>query len=432
MTLCVDGLTIRNEGRFKAYKGQLLIYNILLGLEQNYIPNCTYIMSKSWKIDSTSDPREGSSCFDLLGVINYDTRDRDYVDQTINAIKWLRYVREYGCVLSPLDLDTPNLSINMSNSYDMPWGEVKKELSKETKDITMVWNLTAKHRNIGFKKNIKKWTDIKCTTTNLDMNNGKRADTIDCILNINRQNENKILPKKLEQITDNRFNWKTKYPTDFYIDFETLGDTFVKQNKDNINLENSGGISDFVFMIGVGYEENDEWKYDVFCCENYTLEDEEKNTKNFIKFLNSTAKRLNPNDDYHIRLFHWSHAEQTQMEKLFERHQSLLKFWTEYIGWVDMCDIFIKNPIVVKGSLCFKLKEIGRAMFSHGLIETCWESNKVSDGLNAMLLGIRYYEMKKNNDLTEEIENTFIDIIKYNEIDCKIIWDIVKFLRKLK
>ena len=431
MTLCVDGMTIRNEGRFKAYKGQLLIYNILLGLMQNYIPECTYIMSKSWKIDSSRDPQEGSSCFDLMGVINYVDRDIDYVQQTINGINWIRYVREYGSVLSPLNLETSNLSVNMSNYYDTPWTNIKKTLCIETKDITAIWNLTSKQRNIGFSKNIKQWTDINCTTLNLDMNSGKKAETIDLILHINKQSEYKVLPNKLSEIKDNRFNWKKKYPTDFYIDFETIGDTFIRQNKNDIDVNNSKGISDFVFMIGVGYEENSEWKYEVFFCNNYTLNDEYNVLLEYINFIKETTKRLDPNQEYFPRLFHWSHAEQTIMEKLLNRHQSLSKLWIEldYIGWVDMCDIFIKTPIVVKGALCFKLKEIGKALFANGLIMTCWENSSISDGLNAMISAIKYYELKKQNVLNDDVKNIFVDIIKYNEIDCKSVWEIVSYLR---
>lgn len=429
MTLCVDGQTIRNEGRFKAYKGQLLIYNILLGFLQNYIPETTYIMAKSWKIDSSHEPQEGSSCFDLMGIINYSDRDSDYVNQTIEAINWIRYVREFGSILSPISLDNEELCVNMSNSYDTPWTEIKKDICSKTNDITAVWYLTTKQRAIGFNKNIKKWSDVRCTTSNLNMNSGSKSNTIDLILNINRQSVNKILPKTLAEIKDNRFNWKKKYPTDFYIDFETIGDTFMKQT--DFDLDNSKGISDFVFMIGIGYEENSEWKFKVFFCDDYTLNDEYKICESFIKFIRYIASKVDPDSNYPIRLFHWSHAEQTIMKKIFQRHPGLLKLWDEYFAWIDMCNIFVKTPVVVKGSLCFKLKDVGKALYSHGLIETCWEEGKLSNGLNAMISGIKYYELKKQNLLTQEMEDSFVDIIKYNEIDCKTVWDIVRMLRRL-
>ena len=54
---------------------------------------------------------------------------------------------------------------------------------------------------------------------------------------INKQNQIKISPNKLENIKDNRFNWHRKFPTDFYIDFETITTTLGEQN--DIDIFNS-------------------------------------------------------------------------------------------------------------------------------------------------------------------------------------------------
>jgi len=65
-------------------------------------------------------------------------------------------------------------------------------------------------------------------------------------------------------------------------------------------------------------------------------------------------------------------------------------------------------------------------MFSNGLINTYWDRSEMSDGLAAMTAGIQYY--KKENK-TNKDEETFNSIIKYNRIDCKVLWDIVNYLR---
>jgi hypothetical protein len=116
------------------------------------------------------------------------------------------------------------------------------------------------------------------------------------------------------------------------------------------------------------------------------------------------------------------------LERAFERHPNLLKKWENHIEWIDMCNIFTSTPIVVKGALCFKLKEIGNAMYNNGLIDTYWDSGNVSDGLSAMHEGIKYYN-KQNK--TESDKTIFKNIIKYNKIDCKVVWDITKCLRNL-
>jgi uncharacterized pyridoxamine 5'-phosphate oxidase family protein len=70
-------------------------------------------------------------------------------------------------------------------------------------------------------------------------------------------------------------------------------------------------------------------------------------------------------------------------------------------------------------------------MKAHQMIETEWDTaSTVSDGLNAMIMAGRYYIKKRQQTLTENDKKIFQDIIKYNEIDCKVMLDIVDYLRK--
>jgi hypothetical protein len=154
MSLCVDGKTIRNEGRFCAYKGQLLIYNTILGDIQGYMCPRTYIMAKSWKIDNKES---GYCCYDRLGEITYTDID---IDNTVDAINWVRDVREEGNGWCPL---FPHITEMCCNSnVNSKWDMVKKEVLKITKDITSVWKLSQEHRNKVFKKGIKRWDDKNC------------------------------------------------------------------------------------------------------------------------------------------------------------------------------------------------------------------------------------------------------------------------------
>jgi predicted RecB family nuclease len=427
MTLCVDGETIRNDNRFKSYKGQLLIYNFLLGKIQNYTPPCAFIMAKNWKVDSKYDPQEGFSCFDLLGKINYKTRDNEYIKKTYDAINWVHNVRNNGLNYSPLNPSIKEMCVNMSNQNDTQWVSVKKELVKNTKDVTAIWNITHNHRDKTFDKNIKRWDQPDCNSESLGLSDGKRSHIINKILEINKQNQIKIYPNKLENIRDNRFNWQKKFKSDFYIDFETISTSF--DENDDMDIFNSkNDLNQIIFMIGVGYQQDDEFKYEVFKMNELNSDEEKRILIDFKKFIDEKAVELDKKEKYNTRLFHWSHAEQTMLEKAFERHPSLLKMWENHIEWVDLCDIFTSEPIVVKGALCFKLKEIGNALYSSGLIDTYWDSSELSDGLSAMAYGIKYY--KKENKNTQD-EETFNQIIKYNKVDCKVLWDIVKMLRNL-
>ena len=408
MTLCVDGKTIRNDGRFKAYKGQLLIYNIILGELQGYTPSQTFIMSKSWNIDKRGDEQQGQSCYDLLGVVDYSNRDASYIDETINAINWVRDVRTEGHGWSPMNPHIKEMCCNSCNQDDN-WNSVKKEIMTETKDITQVWMLTPEHRNIAFDRGIKSWDDKRCTTS-LFMNDGVNSKIISEILKINQHD---LAVLKLGNI-DNRFKWQQRPNStvhDFYIDYETISEAFIENN--NMDINNGKIVDGFIFMIGIGFEdENGEFQYTSFECDEYTEYEEARIITNLKDFIGN---------DYQTRLFHWGHVEQTLMNSALCRHQSIV--WDDYdnIKWIDMCNVFTKAPIVVKGSLTFKLKDIAKAMYTNNLITTKWESGELENGLIAMQEAITWY-IDKNNDKMDGIR-------KYNMIDCKVVWDIVKCLR---
>ncbi len=426
MTLCVDGKTIRNDGRFKAYKGQLYIYNYLIGKIQGYIPPIALIMAKNWKIDSRYEAVSGNSCYDLAGIIDYMNRDNIFIKKTLEAINWINMIHLSGLNYSPLNPTIKEMCVNASNYNDNGWNNVKKEILKKTNDITQVWRLTQKHRDYAFDKNIKKWNDDDCTTQNLNMSKTKTSETIDKILQINKQDYYKLLPNNLKDIRDNRFNWKKKFPSDFFIDFETLSEQVSQLDK--IDIYDSTMNTQIIFMIGVGYELNDKFHYKCFRMETYDLDEERRILSEFKDFIDALAADLDHLNEYHPRLFHWSNAEVAMLENAFKRHSGLEKMWTNHIEWVDLCDIFTNEPIVVKGALCFKLKDIAKAMYSHGLISTSWGSSEISDGLNALMYGMKYYKSPIKTD--EEIK-IMEHITEYNKIDCKVLWEILTCIRGL-
>lgn len=421
MTLCVDGKTIRNEGRFKAYKSQLFIYNYILSKIQNYMSPISLILAKNWRIDSTYNETMGYSCYDLAGVINYESKDNSFIKKTFDAINWIYKVRTEGITYSPLNPHIKEMCVNASNHNDNGWGSVKKEILKTTKDITQVWNLTQKHRDYGFDNDIKSWDDFDCTTQNLNMNETKTSNVIDKILNINRQNQIFISPNRKKDIKDNRFNWKRKFPTDFYVDFETTSEHL--SNLTEININDSRLNSQIIFMIGIGYEYEEKFHYKCFRMNQLTMSEEKRILTEFKEFIDMLKTEFDSRKKYNTRLFHWSNAEPSMLENAFGRHPSIEKMWKDQVEWVDMCSIFTSEPIVVKGALSFKLKEIANAMFSNGLIFTNWSDSNITDGLNAMMSAMRYYNSE------EKDENIMENITKYNKIDCKVLWEILTYLR---
>ena len=66
-------------------------------------------------------------------------------------------------------------------------------------------------------------------------------------------------------------------------------------------------------------------------------------------------------------------------------------------------------------------------MHNNGLIDTCWDKNSsCTNGLQAMFLA---YNLYKNNDYVDENNNIMKEIIRYNIIDCQVMWEMLTYLR---
>ena len=89
------------------------------------------------------------------------------------------------------------------------------------------------------------------------------------------------------------------------------------------------------------------------------------------------------------------------------------------INFYDLYKFFKDNEIVVKGSFNYGLKSIANALYKHNLIKTNWIGDM--DGLQASLYG--WLELTEGD--TSKIEDT----IYYNEVDCKVLYEIYKLLK---
>jgi hypothetical protein len=260
MILCVDGVTIRNEGFFPAYKGQLAVYTACLESLQGYTPDYAYIMSKAWKIDKTNIPYSekdiyrGFSAFDRPGVIDYSKRDNHYLGKTKSAIKWMQRVMIEGDKWR-YHADKPSVSEmypNMNKSFNPVYDKVKGIIAQRYGDPTMVWYVGSDHRSNMHAKGIYSIDHAECNTTTLGITSQSRGRVIDQILDINRSSQTDALVRPL-CIQNNLANWQQSQGLDYYVDFETIYyNLFV--NPYDMNIDSSFFDSDVSFMIGFGFQ----------------------------------------------------------------------------------------------------------------------------------------------------------------------------------
>ena len=92
----------------------------------------------------------------------------------------------------------------------------------------------------------------------------------------------------------------------------------------------------------------------------------------------------------------------------------------------DLNKVFISEPIVIKGAFDFSLKSIAKSLFNNNLIKSSWDTSSIcSNGLDAMYLANQYYK-----NMNPEI-GVMKDILYYNEIDCKVLWEIHELIKKI-
>ena len=404
LRLASNGKNVLNTNRNPAYKSQLYIYNEAISLYQGYNPNIAYLCGRRWNYTCKRQNYNGDNALDKLGCVDFNDYDKHIIEKTEKAIEWYRSVSTDGVNWNTYPPSNENMYPNMCVDSGK-WNNMKNKIASNIGDISMLWNCSDKHKKNAFKHGIKSWKHQKCSSKILGFKeNSKQSRIVDAIIKINRDEEGNILPDKIK---NNILNWKKIEKNELYIDFETLNDLcdtfneFPKQKEFNI-----------IYMIGIGKKNiNGDWSYTSFICDNPTRENELQIIHKFYNFYNNLNKPP---------AYYW-HAEKNIWNKACKG--------TEYenninINWIDMCQIFREEPIVIKGCFGFGLKQIANKMKEYGMINTILES-ECNNGMMAMIKAWKCY-----NNIPNAIKSPIMkDIEKYNEYDCKALFDIMKYIR---
>lgn len=395
-----DGKHLLNIGKQPAYKAQVKIYTDAIGIIQGYTCPYGFILGRRYVYPNRDQERVENNSLYTLGLIDYSSIDKDYVYSTQKAIEWIRLVKGEGHQWTLFPPSRQELYPNMCVESG-PWMKEKQRIAEELKEITSIWNCGTKNRNFAIQNQIHSWENINCSSYNMNINNNY-SSIIDSILFINRQTEFNMLPHKIQT---NCFNWKTR-ENEVFLDFETISDIFTDFK--DLPFENS---TELIFMIGVGFvNDQGEFEYKKFITNQLTKEDENAIMDEFTLFIISRN---------YPKIYYWS-AEPTIWKRAEKRNSRT----TLYLNWCDLYQLFKIEPIIIRGCLDFSLKSVAKAMHKYGMISTSLESN-CNSGMIAMLNCWKYY----NQSGDERDESVINDIILYNQFDCKVLYEILEFLR---
>lgn len=416
----------KDSGSAWAYKLQVFIYNRSVGRLQGMTPGQSYLLGRGWKQTVKGETLRSESCMDRLGPVpqDYASKSKGSLAAAVDeATGWIRKVRKKGAAWDVVpEPSVPELRPNMGNTSDQPWHAAKQRIGRELEDLTMLWQVGVGKRRDANRRGIYRWTDPACTAQSVGVNGNATAPILDALLDTNRSTEGPLV--RPARVAAAEPVWREVPPLEFYVDFETvtdLGDDFSR-------IPIRGG-QPMIFMIGCGHVEQGQWKFSCFTADSLTSDAEARIIEDWLSHMAEVRRRTGAFME-EPRCFHWSHAETSSLETAYNsavaRHPD--RSWLRP-NWFDLLKHVIKaEPVVVKGAFGFGLKSIANAMNSHGLISTRWEAG-VADGLGAMVgawwcareagnLGVSLAEIP----LMKEIAN-------YNEIDCKVMMEIVEYLR---
>ena len=398
-----DGITMRNTENGKCYKAQLSIYNYLLNTNLNKNKNtAVFILARQYgNIINDDSSNYKLAKIDLADRDNfYDYKNQKYDKlykyfynkkrQLVPKKLLLGYIKnkyknKIDCNIRMNKNHYPNMKVNTLTTNT----KVKKVHSKILNELTSLWGIDLKTRELLHKEKVYSWDKLNKSHIDKYVSEKKRT-IVNNIISINKDKSNKIIkwdrPDKIALLDSILYPSDEIY--DIYLDFETITDAKYKNE---------------VFLIGCYNPLTD--KYFKFVKED--LSDDNL----LIEFFNSLNCMLEENNYGTIRLYYWSSFEKSIINKQYEG------IIDSRIEFIDLLEIFkdapnYKYPITIKDAFNFSIKSIGKGLHTNGLLDIYWKDD-IANGLEAMEQGIQYYSDKKPEIMDK--------IIEYNIVDCKIM-----------
>ena len=446
--LNADGSEVANAGSGSAFKAQLYVYNRMLGRLQGFEPPESYLLGRGWERTSKRVKYRSDNAMDKLGPVRQNgtvAYKVPIVDAVEEALSWVHRVREEGKDWELLPRPSvPELYPNMKNDDDgnmmldsgydefepgveqeesiHRWVGVKKWLAGELKELTLLWMVGVGKREKAHKEGIYRWDAPDLTTDAVGVTGAQTAATLQRLLAVNTGNGPPVSPLRIEKT---RAEWHAAAVVEFYVDFEYCGDL----NDDFSKLPEKGG-EPLIFMIGCGHVEQGEWQFKSLVTNNLSEMEEIRIIQEWLDHMAAVRDRLDPTNDK-PRIFHWSSAELSALERSYnsawQRHKE--HDVRPELGWYDFLHkVMRQEPVVVRGALGFGLKAIANAMHSHGLIQTNWANSPI-DGLGAMVGAWRCDDKARKMGVPMTSLPLMEEIARYNEVDCKVMMEIIQYLR---
>ena len=402
---------------------QAWVYNEAVGRLQGYTPPAAYVAGRGWR----QGQARGDRCWDKLARIPRETYVRSWEEDLSSVVArglaWIRRLRTEGAEWRVLPIPSvADLWPNMKADSDFPWHSAKTEIAKQLADLTLLPRVNAELRSSAHIVGVTRWDDERLSSKLLGID-GDHARTLDAVISVNRDEGDIVRPRR---VTADEASWRTPPPAEAFVDFE-----FVHDLDDDFSTFPRKGGQSLIFQIGSGTYLDRRWTFRQFTVDDLSVEAEARMIDGWLAQLDDIAREAGLGSPSDVRLVHWSLAEESNFERAYEsarsRHPD--RDWPPLV-WYDLLGrVFRAEPIVVKGAFSFGLKAIARAMKRHGLIETEW-SEGLADGAGAMAGAWAAAADSRARGRSLRESPVMQEIGRYNEVDCRVMAEILDYLRR--
>lgn len=239
---------------------------------------------------------------------------------------------------------------------------------------------------------------------------------MNAVLDANRSTVRTVVPARIE-LPD---RWRLAADPEFFVDFEVMSDL------DEDLLDHLG--PPLIIQIGCGLLRNGRWEFEQWTVDQLDHDSERRVIDAWVAHMQRSAGERSA-DLSRCRIYHWSHAERTLLDSSLAsaRRRHPTNQWPASLPWFDVLNDLVRAaPIGVTGAFDFTLKSIGKAMHAAGWIRTTWPPGGPIDGRTALIRAVRAAREARDRPIQPALEA----VARYNEADCRVMSEIVAWLRE--
>jgi hypothetical protein len=407
-----------------AYSAQVWTYAEALGRLQGYTPPSSYLLGRTWQ---QGDER-GEGCLDRLARVDHDrwlvNRETSLADLAAEAAGWIRRLRVEGSAWRVLPEPTvPELYPHARNSEDQPWHAAKREIADAIGELTLLPAMNPERRAVAHVAGYRRWTDAGVSAATLGVTSDAFAARLNAVLAANKAPQATVLPERIVRADP---AWRHGPAVEFYVDFETVSNL----DDDFSRLPDVGGQGQIV-QIGCGHlDPAGVWQFAQWTVDALGPVEEGRILGSWLDYMATicaaAAERLAA-----ARINHWSPAEPVNLETAYNsartRHPDA--DWPTDLPWFDILERVVRaEPVSVTGAFNFGLKAIAKAMHAAGFIPTTWGDGP-TDGLGAMIGTWSAARAAAGAASAMSQHPLMLEIARYNEVDCRVMAEVLTWLR---